>query len=174
MRNRFHDRATRLLLAIVVLAWGFVFPGVRHAHADGDKPVHRHAHGHCHGAHEHDGHHVHRNESAATDGQPLAGHVLHLHWQFFGIDVSMPVSQGSSDGADNDNSVPPVIVRAAKETLPAAKADSALGRWLQVVVCTAHVYVVRTVDPHPRPPNLVASIPLCDSARFERSGVLLA
>ena len=175
MRNGLRQKAMNLLLSALVLAWGFVPPGFEHAHAGGGDSDHQHdecrevAH---HDSHDHDtddGHHEHATE---TDVTLLVDHVLHLHWRLLGVELSVPVSVEPADGDDEDT-VPPPVVRVTNEIVPATQAGPLFGRVLLVASCAPSADVVRNLEPIPRPPNLVTSIPLCDSARLERSGVLL-
>ena len=86
----------------------------------------------------------------------------------------MPVSEKPADGNDDEGAVSLAAVRVLNEIVPATQAGPSFGRVLRVGICTPSVDVVRNSEPIPCPPNLVTSIPLCDSARLERSGVLLA
>jgi hypothetical protein len=177
MRNGFRQKAMNLLLSALVLAWGFVPPGFEHAHAGGDSD---HQHDQCrevshHGSHHHDAddeHHEHAAEPEDTDGTLLVEFALHFHWQLLGVEFSMPVPTEPADG-DDGGPVPPVVVRVMSEIVPATQAGLAFGRALLAANCAPSADVVRNLEPIPRPPNLVTSIPLCDSARLERSGVLL-
>lgn len=85
----------------------------------------------------------------------------------------MPLSEERTDGDDREG-VPLVVVRVLDEIVPATQAGPSLGRVLLAAICAPSADVVRNLEKIPRPPNLVTSIPLCDSARLERSGVLLA
>ena len=81
----------------------------------------------------------------------------------------------SKEQADDEGTDPPAIVRVINEIVPATtQADRLLGRVLLTVIRTPSPDVVCHPTPVPHPPDLITSIPLCDSARLERSGVLLA
>jgi len=86
----------------------------------------------------------------------------------------MPVPEEPADGDDDGDTIPPAIVRVIDEIVPATQAGPSVGRVLLAVICTPSVDGVPDLTPVPRSPNLTTSIPLCDSARLERSGVLLA
>ena len=177
MRYSFRHKAINLLLSALVLAWGVVPSGIQHAHAGGNDSTHRH--GDCHEAAHHDSHDHdldddHHDHATLPDASLLADSVVHLHWQFLGIDFSMPAPEQPIDGNDDHGTIPPAIVRVANEIVLAAQAGPSSSRVFPAVICALSADVVRDVQPVPRPPNLVTSIPLCDSARFERSGVLLA
>ena len=176
MRNGFRQKAMNLLLSALVLAWGFVPPGFEHAHAGGGDSDHQHDK--CHdvaldGSHHHDADDEHHEDAAEPDVAALMDYVLHSHWQLLGVEFSMPVPMEPADGDDEDT-VPPAVLCVRNEILTATHAGLSFGRGLLAAVCAPSTDVVRNLEPIPRSPNLVTSIPLCDSARLERSGVLLA
>ncbi len=177
MRNRFRQKTLSLLLSALVLAWGIVPLGFQHAHAGGNKPTH--IHDKCremvhHDSHDHESDEEHHEHATDSNVSLLADYVLHLHWRLLGVEFSMPVSEEPVEDDVDGDAVPSAIVRMISEIVPATQAGPSLGRVLLAVTCTSNADVVRNSDPVPRPPNLVTSIPLCDSARLERSGVLLA
>ena len=177
MRNRSRRKVSSLLLSALVLAWGMVLPGVEHAHVGGHVPAHRHEECHelaHHGSHYHDSDDEHHDNATVPDVSMLADYVLHLHWRFFGMEFSMPAPDEPADHGDDEGTVLPAIVRATNEEGLTTQAGPSFGRVLLAVICTPNADVVRNLKPIPRPPNLVTSSPLCDSARLERSGVLLA
>jgi len=177
MRNRFRQKIMNLLLSAMVLAWGIVPPGYQHTHAGGRDSTHQHedcqevARHVSHDRESGDGHHAH---TSAPDVSLLADYVLHLHWRLLGVEFSMPVPEEPVEGDDDGNTVPPVIVRGMSEVVPTTLASPSFGRVLLAAICTPNADMVRILTPVLRSPNLVTSIPLCDSARLERSGVLLA
>ena len=162
------------MLSALVLAWGVVPPGFEHAHAGGHSD---HQHDKCrevshHGSHHHDTDDEHHEHAAESDATGLVDCVLHFHWRLLGVEFSMPVPTEPADG-DDEGTVPPAVVRMTSEIVPATQAGPAFGRVLLAASCAPSADVVRNLEPIPRPPNLVTSVPLCDSARLERSGVLL-
>ena len=174
MRYHFRQMTVSLLLSAFVLACGITPPLVQHAHTGGDDTTHRH--GDCHelahsGRHEHDG--GHHGHATATDVSLLADCVAHLHWRFFGVEFSMPTPDEPTDN-DDQSTVPPAIVRATNEEGVTARSGPSFDRVPMVGVYGPSADVVRDSEPAARPPNRGTSIPLCDSARLERSGVLLA
>ena len=187
MRNRFLQKVMNLLLSAMVLAWGIVLPGVQHVHAGGSDPAHGHddchevvdynSHNHDSGDHEAGDHETdveHHEHSTALDVSLLVDYVLHLHWELLGVEFSMPMPEAPVESDDNGNTAPPAIVRVIGDIVPATPSSPSLGRVLLAAICTPSADVVWSLEPIPCPRNLVTSIPLCDSARFERSGVLLA
>ena len=86
----------------------------------------------------------------------------------------MPAPEEPADGDDDGDAVPPAIVRVMNEIVSVTQAGPSFGRVLLAAIRTPSADMVRSLESIPRPPNLVTSIPLCDSARLERSGVLLA
>ena len=163
-----------LLISALVLTWGTVPPGVQHAHTGGNDSSHQHSdrqdepsHAtHCHGSNG-----SHDERGIVSGVSLLSDFVVHLHVQWLGIDFSMPVSGDPDDGRDDPDMVPAAIVCSANRTLPAVPS---FGRLLSAVIGIPSHDVVQSPALLSRGPNFTGSIPLCDSARFERSGVLLA
>ena len=87
-----------------------------------------------------------------------------------------PLPEQPSDDTDGESTFPPTIVRVMNENevVPATQAGPSFARVLLAAIRAPSFDVVRSLKPIPRPPNLLTTIPLCDSARRERSGVLLA
>ena len=177
MRNRLGRKILSILLSALVLAWGMVPTGIQHAHVGGRDSTHRHdcrnevAH---HASHDHDSHGGHHEHATVSDVSLLSDFVVHLHWLFLGVEFSTPVPEAPADGDDDRDTVPAAIIRVTSEIVPAAQAGPSFGRVLLAVIRTPGVGVVADLTQAPRPPNFTTSIPLCDSARLERSGVLLA
>jgi len=177
-------------LAAVVLTWGMIPPGFEHSHAGGEDQSHCHNartevasddahHHHHHHSHKHghgpDGNHHHgdveHNPPVASTVTFPTSDVAHLHFRLFGFDFSMPLSETTDEG--EENTFPPTIVRAAKEYVPTVPPGPSL-KLFDVATLLPLANTLGGPEPVPRPPNLVASLPLCDSARLERTGVLRA
>ena len=177
MRNHFRQKTMSLLLSALVLVWGVIPPGVEHTHTGGNDASHKHdkcddvAHHDSHNHHGDDGHHEH---ATVPDVSLSADNVLHLHWQLLGMEFSMPVPEEPADGSDNESSVPSAVIRVMNENVPATQAGPSFDRVFLAAICMPSVDAVWSLEPIPRPHDLVTSIPLCDSARLERSGVLRA
>ena len=177
MWNRSWRKVLSVVLSALMLVWGTVPPGVQHAHAGGSAANHRHDNCHevaQHGSHDHDLDDEHHEHATLPDVSRLAGYVLHLHWRLLGVEFSLPVPEAPVDGNGNEGTVPPAVVRMMNEIVPARQASPSFGRVLLTAICAPSTDVVSNLEPIPRPPNLVTSMPLCDSARLQRSGVLLA
>jgi len=176
MRYRLWRKTLSLLLSASVLAWGIVPPVVQHEHAGGSDATHRHDDCHevaHHGSHRHDSDDEHHEHAILPDVSPLADNVLHLHWRFLGVEFSMPAPEEPAE-SDDEGTGPPAIVRAMNEEVLTTRAGPSMSRLLLVGINAPNADTGRNSAPLPRAPNLVTSIPLCDSARLERSGVLLA
>ena len=177
MRNHFRQKTMSLLLSALVLVWGVIPPGVEHTHTGGNDASHKHdkcddvAHHDSHNHHGDDGHHEH---ATVPDVSLSADNVLHLHWQLLGLELSIPLPEEPVDGTDDENTTLPAFVRVMDEIVPTMQAGLSFDRVLLAAICTPSVDTVWILEPIPRPPDLVTTIPLCDSARLERSGVLLA
>jgi hypothetical protein len=183
MRNGFRPKAINLMLSALVLTWGFVPPGFAHAHSGGGDSDHRHdtrrdvthgdAHHHNHDAHHHDSDGEHHEHASEFDFTVLEDSVLHFHWQLLGVEFSVPFRESPVED-DRPETAPPVVVRVMNEVVSPTQAGPSFDRVHLVGNCAPGTDIVRNLDPIPRSQNLATSIPLCDSARLERSGVLLA
>ena len=175
MRNRSGRKILNLFLSALVLAWGTAPPASQHAHVGGKDPTHQHdgcqevAH---HGLHDHDSDGQHHQRAVVPDVSLVSDFVAHVHLRWLGMEFSLPLPDESADG-DDEGTVPPAIVRVMDEIVPATQAGPSFGRPPLTVISAHGVDLVPNLTPIPRP-RQTASIPLCDSARLERSGVLLA
>lgn len=195
--KRLLHKAMTILLSGAVLASSVLPPAVCHAHSEGDQPHsheqgHEHAdsdqHDHGHG-HHHDGaavsdHHEHRHHAPSEhEDEPATGGIesasAHLHFSIAGFDFSLPLP--SHDGSDEplsplgDNAACFGLVRLTDDTVTvprvdltdlvdlSASAPLASASLVDQTQQTARWLCVRAVD----------RTLLCDSARCERSGVLL-
>jgi len=160
-----------------VLAWVIIPPSIRHAHHGGSDRDHCHhavaKHdpqlGHHHGHEESD----HRQEIADI-AAPVAldDFVVHLHWSLFGLDFCMPTPQEGE--RDEDRGACGLALVRLIDDLPAVIPGGRHCQGVPLVVPPEpgpRLVVVQISPSHP--PNVIACIPLCDSARPERSGVLL-
>jgi len=184
-------KCVNLLLTVAMLS-GTANPLViRHSHADGERShshavvhrehAHRHHHtghrGHIHHGHSHRGHshradHVHPRVAGSEreQFQPSADH-LHLSW--FGIEVTWPQPMGNS-GNDEPADESAEFVRLNSSE---AMMRSEPLHFAQTVSVPAHTLGSQssfaTTDAIFDPIDDSARILLCDTARRERSGVLL-
>ena len=177
MRNRLRKMSMNTVLSALLLASGVVPPGIQHAHAGGSDATHRHDGFHdaiFHASHSQESNNEHHVDAARADASLLADCVLHLHWQILGMEFSIPVPEAPSDGNHDSSAVLPAVVRAMKEIMPATQTGPSFGGVVLSGDLRLDTAVVSNLSTIPRLPNLATSIPLCDSARLERSGVLLA
>ena len=89
------------------------------------------------------------------------------------MEFSMTMPEQPTEGNDDEGTVPLVVIRVMNEVVPASQTAPSLDRILLANLFASNADVVRRTDPIPHPPDLGTSIPLCDSARLERTGVLL-
>ena len=93
---------------------------------------------------------------------------------FFGIHISLPAAENDKDGNENGGSRVTVLVRLLDDS-PAASLHRNICLGVddfQAKAATDHnFHATSRLLP---PANAISSLPLCDRARFERSGVLLA
>src|SRR5690606_189389 len=175
--GRLFQNLTTVSLVAAVLAGSLLSPGVRHAHSQGDVPhshdaaavvSHEDHHGQAHDeSHTHHG--DHRHESDAPSGD-LVGH---WHISLLGIEFTFPQEDEPHEPLTQYQGelvvlrlTPDVVVNSAvaladlvnlsSDTASSADRIDVEGRW--------------SANPLSRP---VDRILLCDSARCERSGVLL-
>lgn len=171
-----------LLLSAVVLAGGIMPPGLRHAHADADRP-HRHhlgSDGHAlHADHPHDqDHHVLRHDPDRLELEidALPDSRLHVHLGWFGFELTLPAPGGPDGGSEREVSPGDeraALIRLVEERVPD---PSRTQHWIDDLILALYLPCLGDVPasiqgPFPSPPPI--SPPLCDAARHERSGVQL-
>lgn len=178
--NRLRITPLNYLLSSFVVAWGILPPALIHSHEGGGDTEHRHEgrkaavesaedHGHVHDAKstEH-GDHPQKSDHATL----LGSLVAHLHWDFLGVDLSIPVP-AEDGGRDRAGEQEQVLIRLTDESpILGSSSDSLAASHMPLL--QARLDCVAAETPPSRPVGVIASIPLCDSARFERSGVLLS
>lgn len=186
MRTLGRNLLTLFLIALMAIP-AVSAPVLRHSHADGDT-LHRHSaatvvghgHSHAHGAkHSHSPRHVHRlgatakhtHKNSATRSAALP--VAHAHLFWFGFEWSLPIpASGRSDSdrlaASVEQWVPLVSEIVLQDASQAGASIVAADRALPAEL-EPHL-VVRSVN---RPLNEPIVAWLCDTARRERSGVLV-
>lgn len=172
LRHQLHT-PLRFLLAAAMLVWGAVPPPVCHAHEGGVDSGHRHsgfaAHHDIHHALPDPTHHGAMTLDASTlDGDGL---VTHHHYQLLGLEFQLPCD---GEDCDEDETSEPLLIGGTRgSSAISAGGDRFSGQHLcgspQASVQCA---VVAALPIHF--PRVIASLPLCDSARLERTGVRLA
>lgn len=177
--------ATNLLLSALVLMASVAPPAVRHVH-----PVAADGHGyHDHGHHSHAAHQAdHRHGGASTERHghhdvlrhPIASDLAveselwHLHLGFLGIEVILPDRFPEKQGHGSQPNSEVVLLRASEDLPPPqtnrpAPPDVLVSAPLPPPLGDGSPFqAVSPLSPQ------VATAPLCDRARLERSGVLLA
>lgn len=162
-----------LLLAATVLLGGLMPPAVQHAHAGGDRAhkhhriiadasvdVHGPSHSHRHASGEH---------SHAADGI-----TAHSHRVLFGFDACLPLGehQDVPDGSDVDGQQV-TLARLLDSQIVSLSAPTM--KWLFISLPSLKAFSTDSIAvPGLRSSRSeLASLPLCDSARGERSGVQL-
>ena len=175
--NRLRITPLNYLLSSVVMAWGIFPPALVHSHEGGGDTKHRHegqtatcevVEGH---GHSHDGEHGDQRRVVA-DGSLLGSLVSHLHWEFLGVGVSIP-APAEDHREDRLGDQDQVLIRLSDEMPKLGHADNWLSAY-QMSMAQAKLDCAAVETTPSRPCGVSASIPLCDRARFERSGVLLS
>ncbi len=196
MRNRLVKTTLSHLMSVLVLAWGTTSPGVAHCHAGGRDAAHRHDHAQSpdhdgpnepaeadhrrpDGDHHSDGDHAdgdhahgdHGNSSRRASASALIDSVTHFHVCWLGMEFSIPMSGEPDEREDKGGSARAAVASAMHETLIVAPARSPVTPVFLADACVGNSV---TVSPGRRimRPFVITSAPLCDSARFERTGVL--
>lgn len=185
MRLSARNLSTLLLIAVMAMP-AVSSPAVRHRHADGDKPhqhgvasADRHGHSHTHGS-RHSPRHSHSADATKAkhshDGR--ASHsaqspVEHLHVFWFGFQSSLPLpAPERSDSPRPTASTEQWVPLISEVTLPDA---SQLGSHIPALDLLTPTELTPRLPAHSkiRPLRQSAVALLCDTARRERSGVLV-
>lgn len=177
--------ATNLLLSALVLMATVTPPAVRHLHPVATGSHWHHDHGdHSHAAHQadhrqacdsagqHDQHAVSRHPMAADVA--VENGLWHLHLVLLGIELTLPDRFPEKHDRRSQPSGEVVLLRASEDLPPPQTSRSTPSNLLaseplpSSLGDAAPLQAISPISPQ------VASAPLCDRARFERSGVLLA
>lgn len=178
MRINSYQSVVSVLLAAVLVVDGVGLHGFGHAHLGGDQD-HSHEDGataehdectchHCHGDHHHSQHQA--ESSLACEAELTAGLVEHAHLSIFGFEFSVPISD-ESQGKHPSQSLSFICLRDDCVVVPVVRPVHS-DLLLQALLTTEDSQTAEMDLAAPAKAQ-VPSPPLCDSARFERSGVLL-
>ena len=171
-------KTTSILLATLLLTAAVAPPAIRHTHplADESQSHHHHeanpdlSHGHNHHG-DHRGHYL--ADRNACDAELTNGHWWHLHFHFLGLEVTLPEPASDQGDRESDGKDTVSVLASGEQLLPCQTSPSAsaqqLIRW-STFSWPSDAARMQVVVWAPAP---VSSAPLCDSARRERSGVLL-
>lgn len=186
---RFLSRNLVTVLLIVVMAMPALSPpALRHSHAAGDRPhdhrVAQRGHSHSHGpTHSHSSRHHHRHHRTdvttakhshdAGEAHSATPPVEHYHVFWFGFTTSLPLP--APEHSDSPGAMPKKdqwVPLAPEIRLPDATQDGST--LVAVDLCTPTCLTPRLPDrSEAHPPRRCAIVLLCDTARRERSGVLV-
>ncbi|MBC8869217.1 MAG: hypothetical protein H8E44_07355 [Planctomycetes bacterium] len=179
MLGRVGRTSLKLLVAVAVLAWTTVPPAIVHSHSDGNNPAHRHEARTPHHDHQHShdpldaADHAHV-KTAALDCVESKTLAAHCHWQLLGFWLALPISGEQGDREDERDMAKVAIVDLADDDGLALSTGSELAQAVCQPSPTAIAGFVPLVSSPQDSQRQTSSTPLCDSARLERSGVLLA
>ncbi|MBD3675744.1 MAG: hypothetical protein HUJ26_19725 [Planctomycetaceae bacterium] len=169
-----------LLLTAGMLFASFTPPALLHAHEDGHQThdhysqqdidtAGEHLHEHSH-AHENEHTHCHPKQPASQFVPSLASHI---HLTLFGFEFTLP--KGQTPGEDNENgSGSSTVIRWLDREINARSSistDYLLNNLL--VLVSDDLEKIDAVASQETSEVTLSSLPLCDSARRERSGALL-
>jgi hypothetical protein len=175
MRLSRSNNTMNMLLATLLVVNSVGAYGYHHAHAGGDES---HSHGgdaivthECdsHTCPEHDDHS--RENPNEGETRLASATIAHAHFSFFGFELSIPDSDDSRQHDDDPRSMTFVSLGDDCEVVVSARyADIELLRTLSLTAYNSDVAATPTAEPST--PQVLSKC-LCDSARFERCGVLL-
>jgi len=165
---------TSLLLAAMLLGATVAPPAVRHSHPVEEGGAGRYHHHEDHPAHEHGGQHADDARESITSPGSSCSHWWHMHFQVLGVNFTLPEPSSSrSDRESEADSEVLVLVTGQEFFSGSSSRPDSLERRLPTPAFSVvgNAAALQTVVSAPPP---VSCAPLCDSARQERSGVLLA
>ncbi len=173
-----------LFLSALMMAWTLAPPGVRHAHGGVGNWFAHHEHdqpnqldtANCdwHGEDVHHRHDSARAEAPRTPTLSALDEIWHWHLTLLGIDFTLPEPNGPAGDRHDPRPDQMVTVRAANDFLPNVQGRTGFDRPSISSDCLAlHPDDVTALLAVAESPPPVTTALLCDSARFERSGVLL-
>lgn len=178
VRKRLIPTALSVVLSASVLACGITPPAIRHAHHGGADTNHCHDDGAKHDSetchhHEPDGSDHRHEEAVGTALACLGDSLAHLHWRIFGLSFCMPTPQDGEHDEDGGGTSSALVWLVDELPTLIQTGERSQGVPLAAPPAPGADRVAAESSPsHHSPP--VSAIPLCDSARLERSGVLLA
>ena len=170
-----------LLMAATVLAWSIAPPPIQHRHEGGTDLSHRHDCGDAgYGRPDHSA----QGYCVSDCGQPHAATLApdgigeeasHLHFQWLGFRMTLPDDDSPTKKGEDRCASKLLFVQASRASIPQVYSGSRLDTSLTVLPlntiaadigasCPSVLCSFLRLTPHP----------LCDRARHERSGVLLA
>lgn len=171
-----------LLLAVTMVAWSLSPPPFQHAHEGGADLSHHHRHADVDDdevadfdlAHHHgDAEHSHRE---VTSPSALAGLASHLHFDWLGFRLTLSDEQSSTEKGDDPSGPKLLFVQAQPCRVDGQRLHSVRSFDPLLTLLDPNAWAAGNMAScsiaSSRPGGTVP--PLCDRARHERSGVLLA
>lgn len=181
MRSNSSQSVVSVLLTAVLVVNGIGLHGFGHAHVGGEDdhshvgeatakhkvPISHYSHD-SHDDHHH-AQHDENHQCSVCDSQLSAGLVNHSHFSLFGFEFSIPTSDDSQ--GDEQSQSWEYLCQREDVVVPIVRSlQSDLLQ--QTLLATDVCQTVATLREFSATAQ-VPSLPLCDGARFERSGVLL-
>jgi len=167
---------TALLQAAILLAVAVAPPGTRHAHfiGGGDGSHHRHELAEGHG-HVHDGKQHHGSHDDSSNAEIGEGPAWHLHVHLLGFDFTIPEPVSNSSDSESPG-IPELVALAMGQDLLSCPATlpSSVKCSEPPSMSTSPLFDAALLQVAVKSEPPVSCAPLCDRARQERSGVLLA
>jgi len=168
-------------MAASVLVWSLAPPPVQHRHEGGADLSHHHDgavadHYGIDGADE--SHHAHHGAPAKSPrgvSEVIAEEAPHLHFQWLGFRLTLPDDDGPTQNGDDRNNSKLLFVQAGRMSLPQSHWGTRLDKSPTHPCLDTPATDVAAICPAISCHRAAVTVrPLCDRARHERSGVLLA
>ncbi len=169
------------LLSASLLVWSLAPPAVQHEHAGGTDLSHHHdradavpdaIHGACR---LHRGNGWGQTDSAAAASKAIAGQASHFHFDWLGFRLMFPDPDSPTDKGQDHSTPKLLFIQAGRDSVPQVHLGSRLDKSLSLSSPDGIAIETAVACPATSCSFLrITSHPLCDRARHERSGVLLA
>jgi hypothetical protein len=180
MTKRLPQTPVKLLLAATVLVWSLSPPPTQHSHAGGDDPSHHHDHV---GADRHLAGIAHESHTASDCGHIHSVMVLsdaagsgdsHLHFRWLGFRLTLPDSEPNNKSQEDHSTSKLLLVYASRCRISPVQLSDRLDLPLLLLALDTRTPTIAAGGAASGSLVPAVSHPLCDRARHERSGVLLA
>ena len=175
MRHLSLQRGIRIVLAVGILLGGTVPPGVCHSHEGGALP-HRHD---GRRVVRHDGDDRHQHEPAghahAHDESLVSERAPHVHLNVFGFEITLPIPDRARDDGQDQQANGPSLVAVVSDSpaIVGQNLNTSSSLLLPPAASPDSFGCARYDCNHSVKSAEACAIPLCDSARRERTGVLV-
>jgi len=164
---------TSVLLAALLLGSTVAPPAVRHSHPVAEGVAGRY---HDHDDHHDDEHgeqHAHEARESITLAELSCSHWWHLHFEMLGLAFTLPEPDPCQDDCDSEAEFEVLALVTGQEFFSGSSRPDSLEHGVPMAAASVAGDAAPLQADLSAPPP-VSCAPLCDAARRERSGVLLA